>query len=163
MSDSLDHPLSSSFHGRVNGFPTKSPPLLTDDYKNGNQKSAFKLVDPMSNSRHELQNDFNANHAFDPAYRHSNTVITPEQRCSDPSTTWEENGNKGLFIFVLYVELVIFICLDTNSIDSMAESSTGESPLSDAHSASTESANFSMDKLIKVSTLFVYTAKNSNC
>lgn len=39
---------------------------------------------------------------------------------------------------------------DTNSTNSMAESSTGESPLSDAHSTSTESTTFTMDKLLKV-------------
>lgn len=105
MSDSQNQ-LSSSMHGRINGFTTKSsPPLLSDDYKNGNQKSAFTLVDPMSNSRHELlshNNDFNANHT-DPTFRHSNTILTSNHRISDPSsTTWEDNGNKGMQILIYF-------------------------------------------------------------
>ncbi|KAI6177247.1 hypothetical protein M3Y97_00886200 [Aphelenchoides bicaudatus] len=127
--------MSSSAHGRLNGN------LMAEDFKNGNPKSAFTIVDQMSNSRH---GDLNANHGIETSLRISRTISTPDQRVSDPSSTWEENANK-----------------DTNSIDSMAESSTGESPLSDAQSSSNESTTFTMDKLLKAIEMDKLPAPNS--
>ncbi|KAI6239102.1 hypothetical protein M3Y99_00613300 [Aphelenchoides fujianensis] len=125
-----------------------SPPngrsRLIEDYRNGNPKSAFTVVGQMSNSMHRSTNgDFNANRPVDSFHSNGNlytsSPLTPnalitshEQRLSAPSSTWEENAHR-----------------DTNSIDSMAESSTGESPLSEIHSSSTDTSHFAVEKFIK--------------
>lgn len=80
--------MSSSTHRRING-------LSSDDLKNGNPGSAFTIVDQMSNS-YRLNGDLNANYRNDSALRLSKSISTPDQRTSDQSNTWEDNGNKGI-------------------------------------------------------------------
>ncbi|KAI6215413.1 hypothetical protein M3Y94_00382600 [Aphelenchoides besseyi] len=97
---------------------------LMEDYRNGNPKSAFTIVDQMGN--------YNGAQSFLTNGNVYTATSPTDQRCSDPSSTWEENAHR-----------------DTNSLGSIAESSTGESPLSEIHSASTNTSNFSVDRFVK--------------
>ncbi|KAI6188543.1 hypothetical protein M3Y98_00366100 [Aphelenchoides besseyi] len=108
----------------IDDLSPNSTARLIEDYRNGNPKSAFTIVDQMGN--------YNGAQSFLTNGNVYNPTSPTDQRCSDPSSTWEENVHR-----------------DTNSLGSIAESSTGESPLSEIHSASTNTSNFSVDRFVK--------------